>query len=220
MGDHAPILTETTGSRPPRQPADSLKEAAPNGREDLRDRVNRSNMIIEVRAVCAVPGALALLTQQVWSIVDGEVFEIHSPILDRILHSAQIMLFIVAVVGLYLRGRKDLNTFSQLMGRSNPGLKCTFAPSSRLSREDSADGRESTATNGTHAPGSGPAPRAAPKCSRRISADARARPPSRDHPRSRPTEKPNDSFPMARAWPLKPTLSTALVPTSSRDWSF
>ena len=36
MSDHAPILTETTESRSPQQPADSLTEAARGGREDPR----------------------------------------------------------------------------------------------------------------------------------------------------------------------------------------
>jgi hypothetical protein len=36
MSDHAPILTETIGSRPPEQPADSLTETARGGREGSR----------------------------------------------------------------------------------------------------------------------------------------------------------------------------------------
>src|SRR4029453_14371509 len=80
MSDHAPILTETTGSRPPEQPADSLTEAARGSREDPQGKVDRSSVIIGVGAVCAILGVLSLVTQQVWSIFAGEVIEFHSPI--------------------------------------------------------------------------------------------------------------------------------------------
>ena len=114
MSDHALILTKTTGSRPPGQPAGSLTEAARGGREDPPGRGNRSNMLIVVGAVCAVLGMVSLVIQQVWTIVAGEVIEFHTPILGRILYAAQITLFVVAVVGLYLHQRKAFNTFGQI----------------------------------------------------------------------------------------------------------
>ena len=111
MSDHTPILTETTA---PERPAGSLTEAARSGRQDFPGRVNSSNMIIGVGAVCAVLGTVSLVTQQVWSIFAGEVIEIHTPILGRILYAAEITLFVVAVVGLYLHQRKAFNTFGQI----------------------------------------------------------------------------------------------------------
>jgi hypothetical protein len=114
MSDHAPILTETTGSRPPEQPADSLTEAARGGREDPQGRVDRSSVIIGVGAVCAILGMVSLVIQQIWGIVAGEVIEFHAPILGRILYAAQITLFVVAVVGLYLHQRKAFNAFGQI----------------------------------------------------------------------------------------------------------
>ena len=114
MSDHAPILTETTGSRSPQQPADSPTEAARGGREDPQGRVDRSSVISGVGAVCAVLGMVSLVTQQIWSIVAGEVIEIHAPILGRILYAAQITFFVIAVVGLYMHQRKAFNTFGQI----------------------------------------------------------------------------------------------------------
>ena len=114
MSDNAPILTQTKGSRPPQQPADSPTEAARGGRAHPLGRVNGSNLIIGVGAVCAVLGMLSLATQQIWSIFAGEVIEFHTPILGRILYAAQIALFVVAVVGLYLHQRKAFNTFGQI----------------------------------------------------------------------------------------------------------
>jgi hypothetical protein len=111
MSDHTPILTDTIA---PEQLADSLTETTRGSREDPRASVNSSNMIIGVGAVCAVLGMLSLVTQQVWSIVAGEVIELHTPILGRILYAAQITLFVVAVVGLYLHQRKAFNTFGQI----------------------------------------------------------------------------------------------------------
>jgi hypothetical protein len=114
MSDHTPILTATIESRPPEQRADSLTEVARRGRENPQGRVNRSSVIIGVGAVCAILGVLSLVTQQVWSIFSGEVIEFHSPILGRILYSAQITFFVVAVVGLYLHQRRTFNTFGQI----------------------------------------------------------------------------------------------------------
>jgi hypothetical protein len=114
MSDHTPILTETTGSRPAEQPPNSLTEAARGSREDPQGRVNRSSVIISIGAVSAVLGTLSLVIQQAWSIVAGEVIEFHSPLLGRILYAAQITLFVVAVVGLYLHQRKAFNTFGQI----------------------------------------------------------------------------------------------------------
>src|SRR5215203_780251 len=114
MSDDAPILTEATGSRPPGQPADSLTEAARGGHEDPQGRVDRSSVLIGVGAVCAILGMVSLVTQQIWSIVSGEVIEFHTPILGRILYAAQITLFVIAVVGLYLHQRKAFNTFGQI----------------------------------------------------------------------------------------------------------
>lgn len=113
MSDCAPILAGTTGSRSPQQPVDSLTEAARGGREDPPGRINRSSVLIGVGAVCAVLGMVSLVIQQIWSIVAGEVIEIDTPILGRILYAAQITLFVVAVVGLYLQ-RKAFNTFGQI----------------------------------------------------------------------------------------------------------
>lgn len=114
MSDHTPILTETTGSRSPEQPADSLPKATLGSRADLQGRVNTSTVVIGVGAICAVLGTVSLVTQQAWSIFAGEVIEIHTPILGRILYAAQITLFVVAVVGLYLHQRKAFNTFGQI----------------------------------------------------------------------------------------------------------
>ena len=67
-----------------------------------------------IGAVCAILGMVSLVTQQIWSIVAGEVIEFHHSILGRILYAAQITLFVIAVVGLYLHQRKAFNTFGQI----------------------------------------------------------------------------------------------------------
>ena len=124
MSDHAPILTETTGSRPPDQPADSPTEAARGGREAPHGRVDRSSLIIGVGAVCAILGMLSLATQQIWSIFAGEVIEFHTPILGRILYAAQITLFVIAVVGLYLISGRPSTRSARSRRWSPCGARC------------------------------------------------------------------------------------------------
>jgi len=113
MRSNAP--TPTTRSPSGEQPVNWQPDTPVDHAEDRPDRVNGSSIIIiRVGALCAVLGAVSLVTQQIWSIVAGEVIEIDTPILGRILYAAQIALFVFAVVGLYLHQRKAFNTFGQI----------------------------------------------------------------------------------------------------------
>jgi hypothetical protein len=114
MRKHASTPSETKWSPSGERLADSVREAARTSGEDPRPTVNRSGVIIGVGAVCAVLGAVSLATQQIWSILAGEVIEIDTPILGTALYAAQIALFVVAVVGLYLHQRKAFNTFGEI----------------------------------------------------------------------------------------------------------
>ena len=67
--------------------------------------------------MCAILGALSLATQQIWSIAAGLVIEIDTPILGTTLYAAEIALFAVAVVGLYLYQRHAFSRFGKVAVR-------------------------------------------------------------------------------------------------------
>jgi hypothetical protein len=114
MRNRAVTPTNTTRSPAAEQPANSKPEPASDDHQDPQTGVNRSGVIIGVGALCAVLGAVSLATQQIWSIVAGEVIENDTPILGRTLYAAEITLFVVAIVGLYLHQRKAFTTFGQI----------------------------------------------------------------------------------------------------------
>ena len=116
MSNHPPTRAEMS-SPVGEQLVSRMPETAGDIRENSRTKVNRSDVIIGVGAVCAVLGALSLVTQQIWSIVAGTVIEIDTPILGTTLYAAEIALFAVAVVGLYLYQRHAFNRFGKVAAR-------------------------------------------------------------------------------------------------------
>ena len=104
-----------TNSRPAGTPhATPTATAASTSPADLGTTMDRSGIIVAAGAVCAVLGAVSLVTQQIWGIVAGQPIETDTPIFGRILYAGQIALFVVAVVGLYLHQRKAFGTFGQI----------------------------------------------------------------------------------------------------------
>jgi hypothetical protein len=81
---------------------------------DRRQQALDSSLIVRAGALCAVAGAVSLTAQQVWDLVSGQAIEIDLPLIGSALYASQIMLFAVAVVGLYLHQRTAFATFGQV----------------------------------------------------------------------------------------------------------
>jgi hypothetical protein len=99
------------------QPVKRMPETAGDIRGNPRMRGHRSGVVIGVGAACAILGALSLATQQIWSSVAGTVIEVDTPILGTTLYAAEIALFAVAVVGLYLYQRHAFSRFGKVAAR-------------------------------------------------------------------------------------------------------
>jgi hypothetical protein len=116
MSNH-PLTRAEMSSPVGEQLVNQMPEMAGDIQENSRTKVDRSGVIIGAGAVCAVLGALSLVTQQIWSTVAGTVIEVDTPILGTTLYAAQIALFAVAVVGLYLYQRHAFSRFGRVAAR-------------------------------------------------------------------------------------------------------